>query len=350
MHRHNLLTFLRWVQAENGGLIPFERFMQESLYHPNFGYYTSQIRGIGAKGDFSTSATLDEKLGVSIAAWIRTRAKTLGWSRIPVIEIGAGDGSLALTILRKLGWKTRWRTDYMIHETSAVLRQQQQKLLKGKPVQWTNSMLEALRFTKGRALIFSNELIDAFPCRLFQKGALGWGEVGVMISEDGSLSEVISPPVTQDQWFNQFEKFPQGQRVERHDTYRNWLRSWGNSWKEGFLLNIDYGDTIEHLYHQRPMGSLRAYRRHQRITGLQLYAHFGKQDLTSDVNFSDLIFWGEEQGWKTCSLIKLGEFLATWLPMYKPVPSSTHFFAPDGACDAFKVLEQYPISGRGTGD
>jgi len=101
-----LLNFLLELQRECGGSISFERYMQEALYHPRFGYYSSKIQNIGSKGDFSTSATLDEGLPQAIAAWITTRAKERGWRCIPVIEIGAGSGTLARAILRHLNWRT----------------------------------------------------------------------------------------------------------------------------------------------------------------------------------------------------------------------------------------------------
>ncbi|MCX6958973.1 MAG: class I SAM-dependent methyltransferase, partial [Verrucomicrobia bacterium] len=105
MAGHDLLTFLLRVQEECGGAIPFERFMQEALYHPRFGYYSAHIKDVGREGDFSTSATLDEGLGAAIASWIRLRSRELGWRDIPVIEVGAGNGALARSVLGHLGWK-----------------------------------------------------------------------------------------------------------------------------------------------------------------------------------------------------------------------------------------------------
>ena len=60
LESRDILGFLYEVQKEGDGAIPFERFMQEALYHPDLGYYSANIRGIGKKGDFSTSATLDD--------------------------------------------------------------------------------------------------------------------------------------------------------------------------------------------------------------------------------------------------------------------------------------------------
>ena len=335
-----LLDFLLRLQKECGGTIPFERYMQEALYDPQFGYYSSQIRNVGAEGDFSTSASLDTGLGPALAAWISAKARQLGWSRIPLIEIGAGSGSLAHSILRNLDWKIRWRTRYMIHETSPALRKRQQQLLRWQGVRWIDSLGEALKQSGGRALIFSNELADAFPCRLFERRGGGWEELGVKITDEGDLSEISLGEIPFDPWFHGFGSLPEGQRVERCDSFRNWLHNWREHWKEGVMLTIDYGDLAERIYARKPEGSLRAYWRHQRLSGREIYAKFGKQDLTADVNFSDLIRWGEKMGWTHRALITQREFVKTWLPENKHHFLCERFSIPGEAGDAFKVLEQ----------
>ncbi len=342
MNSGHLLPFLLDLQRDCGGVIPFDRYMKEALYHPKFGYYSTRIGDIGEGGDFSTSATLDKGLSIALAAWITEKAASLGWQRIPVIEIGAGNGSLARVVLRHLPWRTRRHTDYMIHETSPRLQQLQRKLLRWQGVQWINSLPEALSATGGRALIFSNELADAFPCRLFQKSRGEWREIGVQIDERTGLSEVFLGGVADSPWFAQFKHLPEGQRVERGDAFRNWQGSWHHQWKEGACLTIDYGTTAELLYEKRISGSLRAYWKHQRLTGKDLYARFGRQDLTADVNFSDLIRWGRELGWKTLSFMKQREFEKTWIPEKRLLSLSSRFDTCGDAGDAFQILEQTP--------
>lgn len=334
----DILSFLRALQEECGGSIPFERFMREALYHPRLGYYSANICDVGARGDFSTSATLGDRLGRSMAAWITARSRELGWKSITVIEIGAGNGVLARCILRHLGWWRRLHTDYMIVETSPRLRELQQRAL-GRNVSWQPSVKEALKASCGQALILSNELVDAFPCSLFSKGEEGWEELGVRIGEGGSLSEVSLGMTASDPWFEPLGKLPTGQRVERFDSYTAWLDEWAPLWTQGSMLTVDYGDLAANLYARRPGGSLRAYWKHRRFTGIEIYARFGRQDLTADVNFSDLINCGNRRGWNHRPLITQKEFLEQWAPEFR--------CAGDGAIsveadEAFKVLEQSP--------
>ncbi len=333
-----LLSFLRALQEECGGTIPFERFMQEALYHPIFGYYSANISDVGRSGDFSTSVTLGDQLARSLAAWITARARELDWRKITVIEIGAGNGALAGSILRHLGWWRRLQTDYLIVETSPRLRQLQRQAL-GRKVSWLPSVKEALEASSGRALILSNELVDAFPCRLFHKGEGGWAELGVRIDEGGALTEVPLGTSAPDPWFETLGTIPTGQRVERFDSYLAWLAEWAPLWKQGAMITVDYGDLAETLYTRRVGGSLRAYWKHQCFTGMEIYARFGRQDLTADVNFSDLISWGKKRGWKHRPLVTQGEFQRQWASKSHQSGDGN---VPLEAADAFKVLEQSP--------
>ena len=131
--------------------------------------------------------------------------------------------------------------------------------------------------------------------------------------------------------------------MERHDSYRTYLETWSPYWKEGCLLTIDYGDLSTALYaggQRRLRGSLRAYWKHQLYTDREVYARFGKQDLTADVNFSDLISWGNSLGWKEKAFSTQREFLHQWISPKKTAESSNRFLIPGDAGDAFKVLEQ----------
>ena len=338
-----ILNFLLGIQQEYGGAIPFQRFMAEALHHPRFGYYGAHIADVGARGDFSTSATLSPRLGSAISSWALARARERGWKRLPLVEIGAGSGELARTILGQLGWFRRLRTDYFIVENSPVLRTRQKHLLARLGVRWHDSMGAALEALEGRALIFNNELVDAFPCKLFEKTPAGWRELGVRLSAEGGLSECFVGEKLDNPWFGKLGQLPTGQRVERHDSYSEWQNSWAASWREGSLLTIDYGDLAQDLYTHSPAGSLRGYWKHRRLTGRDVYSRFGKQDLTADVNFSDLMDWGLQAGWRTLQFTTQREFLQTWCRKSSESAEKEGILdSPQGAGGAFKVLEQVP--------
>lgn len=105
------------------------------------------------------------------------------------------------------------------------------------------------------------------------------------------------------------------------------------------MLTIDYGST-EHSKSSPPKeGTLRAYWKHQRFTGGDLYARFGKQDLTADVNFSDLQYWGESLDLKNSWFMNQREFISRFTKSTGATLLS-HDQEMSEAGECFQVLEQ----------
>jgi SAM-dependent MidA family methyltransferase len=216
-------------------------------------------------------------------------------------------------------------------------------------------MESALEACAGRALVFSNELADAFPVAVFRWDGDAWREVGLLLGDDGVVE--AERPAADDRARRGDEGgrpassalaadhgFTTGQRVEVAFAWREWLAAWVGRWTEGRLLTIDYGDTCPELYHRRPDGTLRAYFLQQRLTGREVYRRFGRQDLTADVNFSDLQVWGEELGLETVGFAPLAAFLSRHQPRIAREtarnPVLSRLFDASGAGGAFKVLDQ----------
>jgi len=345
----SLRAYLDSLFAENGGTIPFERFMHEALTHPNFGYYTAHIRTVGgSRGDFATSPTLASLLGKAIAQWAENEALAhqRPLSDFTLIEIGAGEGGLMGEVLASFSWWKRRRLQAAIVEVSPILRLRQEETL-GRyrgTLKWHESIDEALAAAGGQALVFSNELIDAFPVILLE----GANEVLVEYDPERGLRERLRPlaETRPDLDWEQFSalglEWPANQRVELHDSYRCWLEGWMPMVKTGSVLTIDYGGTAPEIYHKRPGGSLRAYFRHQRLTGAGIYRMFGRQDLTADVCFEDVRSWGEQHGWETIRDQTQADFIRELSPPPARERSrETEFLlADDGAGAAFKVLGQ----------
>jgi len=314
--------------------IPFEEFMRRALYDPQRGYYARMIRGIGHRGDFTTAPMLSDVLARAIAAWSSRTMRETGCRDL--IEIGPGEGRLAATVLKHLPWRDRWRTRLHLVETSATLADVQRKRL-GKRARWHDSPAAALAACHGRAVIFSNELVDAFPVRLYEKLADGWREITVGFDDAGMPSESPSSPGPLPASSIFSTSFPDGQRVEVHASYRQWLEEWLPLWKAGRMLTIDYGSTVETLYQRRPHGTLRAYLLQQRLEGSAIYQNYGRQDITADVNFTDLIDWSAP--WTSdAKLQTMAEFLRD--DQCKGNPVDAALADPQGAGGAFMVLEQ----------
>jgi SAM-dependent MidA family methyltransferase len=314
--------------------IPFETFMARALHQPKTGYYARQIATIGQRGDFTTAPLLSDRLARAIARWASQALRETGCRDL--IEIGPGTGALAAAVWQNLPWHLRLRTRLHLVETSAPLLQQQQKLL-GNRATWHPDMSTALRATTGRAVIFSNEWVDAFPVRRFQSTHVGWQEMAVSFDNENTAHESLLPPAPLPDSSAFQGSYPQGQIVEIHQSYQRYLATWLPQWQAGRMLTIDYGEPIESLYLRRPRGTLRAYWQQQRFEGLAIYYHPGRQDLTADVNFTDLQAWsakwvGEQR------LLLLREFLETVKATAQIHDAMLQ--EPGGAGNSFRVLIQ----------
>lgn len=319
--------------------ISFESFMHAALYDPVRGYYARNIRAVGgARGDFTTVPMhCGDALARAIARWAATAMRATGCRHL--IEIGPGEGRLMHDVLRHLPWLQRIRVRPHLVETSPVLASRQRSTLRGSAT-WHTRMPDAMRACGGRAVIFSNELVDAFPVRIFQKHESGWRELGVEIDERGCVQreDWIDHPTLPDT--SAFAaRHPEGQRVEVHEAYHRWLAEWLPLWRVGEMLTIDYGNTIEQLHHRRPAGTLRGYLMQQRVTGPQIYQNPGLQDLTADVNFTDLARWA--QPW--CGN-ENPRTLAAFLRDGAPGDPPAALLDEHGAGGAFLTLVQRPAT------
>ena len=308
--------------------VPFEHFMAWALHDPKEGYYARRISGVGPRGDFTTAPMLSDAPARAIAAWAARALKETGCRDL--IEIGPGEGTLAAAVRQFLPWQARWKTRLHLVETSAPLIERQKSLL-GKHAIWHRHVSEALAACGGRAVIFSNELVDAFPVRRFQKSTAGWQELAVRYDESRRAHESLLAPAPLPDSSGFLASLALGQLIEVHESYQRYLGEWLPQWKSGRMLTIDYGAEADRIYHRRPYGTLRAYLLQQRLDGPAIYENPGRQDLTADVNFTDLQNWSKPWvGEQT--LMSLREFLDG--PVQHP------FREHDGAGEAFLVLEQ----------
>lgn len=316
--------------------VPFSAFMAHALYDPQRGYYARHIPTVGARGDFSTTATLSPLLGQAIATWLGQESAMQPEIR-HIIEIGAGSGVLMAAVKKNLGWWRRRRFQWHLVETSPVLQQQQRQLL-GSSCLWHTDLREALESCGGKAFLYHNELLDAFPATLLQWHEETWHEVHV--TPQGR--EVWVPLAWEEPrraLFSALQSWPgrqARQRVELHASVHDWLQHWAPAWHAGAMLMVDYGDVFPALYHRRPAGTLRAYFRQHRLEGSDIYLNPGKQDLTADVNFTDWRAWAQKLGWQETGFGTQAEFIRKHVKRIPSTPEASFILQQGGAGDAFK--------------
>lgn len=303
--------------------------MQRCLHDPQRGYYAKNIRSIGSRGDFTTAPQLSDIPSKAIANWASKAMRQ--YQTRHLIEVGPGLGTLALQVLRHLPSSQRWITKLHLVESSPALLSYQKNAL-GKSASYHTDIQHALRACNGNAVIYSNELVDAFPVRLFKKTDTNWQEIALEHSDQITRETLIQPgPLPFSSIFSQ--PLPINQRIEIHESYHNWLKSWLPIWKRGEMLTIDYGNTCDEIYRRRTNGTLRAYFLQQRIEGIGIYQNPGLQDITCDVNFTDLIAWPKP--WlESHELENFAEFLQLFAK-----PQDSQFME---ACRHFMCLRQSP--------
>jgi SAM-dependent MidA family methyltransferase len=276
-----MIERMRAEIAQAGGWISFARYMELALQ----AYYGTSDRQFGARGDFVTAPELGSLFG-------RTLARQIQEIEGPILELGAGTGALAATLLKEL------EREYLILETSGALRARQAERLAGK-VKFLDALPE--RFS---GVLIANEVVDAIPVH-----AVGWRATGVVergVSRD--LAWVERPASG--------ELLEQAKAIEVPPPYdseiglaaRAWMRSLAERLEQGVILVIDYGFPRHEYYHpQRAMGTIMCHTQHR--AHADPFANPGGQDITAHVDFSALAEAAREAGLEVLGYATQAQFL-----------------------------------------
>ena len=290
--------------------------MELALYAPATGYYERQQEIVGRRGDFitsvSTGSLFGELLAFQFAAWLMELRITNGELRI--VEAGAHDGKLAADILH---WLQRHRPElfaeieYVILEPSPHRQSWQAETLKNfaPRVRWFSGFDDAA-LSPVTGVIFSNELLDAFPVHRFgwDAAAKTWFEWGVALAGDNFVWAKLANSEFGIRNPELEAVLPDGYIVEASPVAENWWRTAAGFLANGKLLALDYGFAADELFSPaRTRGTLRAYHRH-RVSD-DLLANAGEQDLTAHVNFSAMQIAGEATGLRTENFLTQPQFL-----------------------------------------
>jgi len=298
------------------GRITFETFMDTALYHPKYGYYTSERARIGKEGDYYTSTDVHKAFGACIMRQVEEMSGIVQSRPLNLVEFGAGRGLLCADILSSAVEKAPalfQGLKYFIVEKSPDFIDRQKRHLKElgliDKVSWVPDIREALspslslrERVKGEGgvgvgIVLSNELIDAFPVHKvrFLKGE--WHEIYVTL-ENGRFVETEDR--LSDQRLSDFltkleGHFENGYTTEVNLKAIDWIKQVGDTLKKGFVITIDYGYPQRGLYSpERNRGTLMCYYKHQ--ASEDPYVNIGEQDITSHVDFTSLAEAGKTAG------------------------------------------------------
>jgi SAM-dependent MidA family methyltransferase len=310
--------------AAAGGWLSFDAFMELALYAPGLGYYSAGTAKLGTGGDFITAPELSDSFSRCVATQC---AEILAVTGGEILELGAGSGRMAATILESLAALGVLPEHYRILEVSADLRARQTARIATLPqslrdrVSWLDRLPEA----PIQGIMLANEVLDALPCHRFVVQTDGIHALGVGIGESGGLVECVQAAELQaaensvgKAHARQIEGasgVERASRVEGADEqvraevtrisqelpaplpvgYRSelclriapWIASLADRLGRGVALLFDYGLPRAHYYHpQRSSGTLRCHFK-QRAHDDPLI-NIGVQDITAWVDFTSV--------------------------------------------------------------
>lgn len=293
----SLISSIQQIIAQNGGRISFATFMHMALYHPNWGYYTSDALEIGEHGDFTTAPEISSLFTQCLARQIQEVMQHLG--PCDLLELGAGSGRLAKDLLCALEQAQQLPEHYYIYEISPALRKKQQKLLQKhcsslfSRIVWVDEIPKDLV-----GVIIANEVLDALPVQRFQSTETGVEELCVAWKND-ELVEISSSPMTPElqaeaQKIVELYHLSPNYKSELCLALSPFIQTLSSSLTRGVILFADYGYGQSEYYHpQRVNGTLTCFYQHQSHTNP--FFRPGMQDITAHVDFTRVIEVAAEQ-------------------------------------------------------
>lgn len=304
IRRNGPMTFCEWMNA--------------ALYDPAEGYYcrADQTRW-GREGDYRTSPERSSLFAATFARYFAQLYDELGRpSRWTIVEAGAGDGHFAHGVLRTLQQsypRIFSATSYVIDEVSAYSRSLARKRLQEFAGQVEFQKIDDVEMDAG--VVFSNELLDAFPVHRLTMDQSQLRELLVSVAENEEFGWLLGEPGSDyalrlNRYFEKFDiTLDEGQVVEVSFEIQAWLERVAARMDAGYVVTVDYGAAAGDIYSQltRKDGTLRGFQRHQLVEDVLAWP--GEQDLTTTVNWSFVESCGARLGFEVVKFERQDKFL-----------------------------------------
>lgn len=255
------------MMVADGATLPFDRFMEWALYHPETGYYRQAPEAIlGRHGDFFTASQLQPAFGSLIALLLPQE---------PVLELGAGRREMRDAFRPRL-----YRSVSLSDEL---------------PDTWHGS-------------IFANEFFDALPVAAGVRRGDEFREL--LVRRTGSNFAWHEGPPLSGERLKYVKRYypliPDGSRFEIAERAGHSLRRIDKCLAEGTVLIIDYGWSANE-YLRFPEGTLMSYSRHS--ASADVLAGPGSRDITAHVPFGFLMDVARECGFTSIRFETLAQTL-----------------------------------------
>src|SRR6266480_7915957 len=273
------LTDLIRARIRERGPQSFAWFMEQALYHPEHGYYSSGRCAIGKTGDYFTSVSVGPLFGELLAAQFAEIWERLGKAdNFLIVEQGAHHGQFARDVLES----TRRRCPeffsalrYQIVEPFSTLQDRQSQALRQfhDRVLWKKSLDEVETFT---GIHFSNELLDAMPINLRGKLVGLDGDKLVFVEGPGG------PPLNQ--------------------ALLDWIDCLSTKLQRGCVIAVDYGFSRPEFRE-----ALQVRAKHRPLDSP--FQEIGRADITAHIDWTDLAERAEANGLRVAGFTDQHHFI-----------------------------------------
>ena len=276
-----LIDLIR-AEIENRGPVSFSWFMQQALYHPEHGYYSSGRCAIGRHGDYFTNVSVGPLFGQLLAAQFAEVWERLGETdNFIIVEQGAHHGDFARDVLesaRNCYPDLFAVLRYRIVEPFPILQDRQLQTLQSfrDKVEWRDSIEPFV------GIHFSNELLDAMPVGLTGPG---WEK---LVDFDGDRFVFVERSVDKGAAINQ--------------AALDWVQNVATQLERGYVMAIDYG---------YPRGDFRQtvqVRAKHRFLDSP-FEQIGHADITAHVNWTSIAARARKNGLRIAGFTDQHHFL-----------------------------------------
>lgn len=230
-----------------GGRIPYSTFMDLSLYGPDGYYSAGKVQLGGEREHFLTSPEQSEFFGATIGNGLSHVWEAMGKpTRFDIVEIGAGGGALAFSLL---GWMEKVHPDFydaiqytILERGKELTPRQKERVGKTHKVNWVLGSAYDLPFKGVKGAFISNELPDVFP---IERVTLRNGKpMQVYVTQkDGEWVEVYDTPQSEVQNYIDRYHLELDERFEEpiNLNAERFQQELDQALEQGVIVTVDYG-------------------------------------------------------------------------------------------------------------
>lgn len=278
------------VEIDHNGFISVEKFMTMCLFDHEYGYYI-KANPIGKDGDFITAPEVSQLFGEIIALYIVNQIETFlsNTSKIQIVELGAGKGTLMLDILNVVEKFPHIynKIEVLIVDISQTLVISQKQALKAHlpKISWAKDLKGMKPKT---SIILANEFFDAIPISQYEMRFGKWLERVIKINENEDFYFDLEESKNSKKINLEKKDLKDGSIFEVNNdsvAIMHQICTHIRNYK-GLFITFDYG-YLESAFNDT-LQSLRKHKFNEVFKGL------GKADLTSYVDFGSLVRCAKE--------------------------------------------------------